>query len=297
MTMPTTGDTRPRRYTMRDQKGNPVGTGAELRAVPVYAIKIDSAYQRDVKAAWVHAHMPFDPKTAGALILSSRAGGPYCIDGQHRLALARESGTDKVHALVIDGLTQADEARLFVIYQRSRTNLTSHALFRAELNAGDPETTAMVRIVNNAGFHLAKKSGPLNITAIDAVRWVMRYGGDDLLARTLDLIRRLWFEEEKALSGQIIKGIALFLSSAGEQPTFSRERLERVMKANGPLRIMRIAQAIAEKRKAATSSPANIAEALQAEYNKLVTKGEEPLEPLRIGEKRRPVARGTRAAA
>lgn len=290
MTMPTTADVRPRRYTMRDHKGNPVGTGAELRAVPTSVIKVDSAYQRDVKAAWVHQHMPFDSKTAGAIILSSRAGGPYCIDGQHRLALARESSVDKVHALVIDGLTQADEARLFVIYQRSRTNLTSHALFRAELNAGDPETTAMVRIVNNSGFHLAKNAGPLNITAIDAVRWVMRYGGDDLLARTLDLLRRLWFEEEKALSGQIIKGLAIFLASAGVQPNFQRERLERVMKMNGPLKVMRLSQAIAEKRKAASSSPANIAEALQEQYNKLIGKDEQPLEPLRIGEKRRPKA-------
>lgn len=296
MTIAAPVTARPQRYTVRDRAGAVIGK-AELRQVPLAAIKVDHEYQRDVSSNWIHEHLPFDPRKAGAVVLSDRTGGPFCIDGQHRLALARESGLSHINAYVIDGLAKADEARLFVQYQRERRNLTSFALFRAEQVAGDPETLAMIRVVNVAGFRLAKSAGPLHITAIDAIRYIHRYGGDDLLARTLELVKRLWFEEEKALSGQVLKGLALFLASAGHQPAFRRERLERVMSSVAPVRLLRLSQAVAEKRRAfSVNSPANVAEALKEQYDKLVPQGEEKLGPLTIGKKRRPAPRGGASA-
>lgn len=286
MTMPATNTAPSKRYVVRDPTGREIGK-AELRQVPVAAIKIDSAYQRDVSTHWISQHLPFDERQAGAIVLSGRAGGPYCIDGGHRLALARESGRPTINAFVIDGLTQADEAALFTRYQRERRNLTSHALFRADVVAGDAETLAMVRVVNNAGFQLAKTTGPMHLTAIDSIRYIHRYGGDDLLARVLDIVKRIWFDEEKALSGQVLKGLALFLNSAGQEPTFRRESLEKVMKATSPLKLVRLSQAVAAKRSAASSSAANVAEALHEQYNKTVSQ-DDRLGPLTIGAKRRP---------
>lgn len=277
--------TAPRKFKVRDEHGQFVGT-AELRMVPVNVIKIDSGYQRDVSTHWVSQHLPFDERRAGAIVLSGRAGGPYCIDGGHRLALARESGKSHINALVIDGLSRQDEARLFTRYQRERRNLTSHALYRADVVAGDEETLAMVRIVANAGFRLDKNAGPNSITAIDALRYIHRQGGDDLLARTLDLVKQIWVGEEKALSGQILKGLALFLSSAGQQPAFRKDRLERVMHACAPLKLVRLSQAVAQKRSSASSSATNVAEALHEQYNKIA--GNDPLGPLTISGRKRP---------
>ena len=148
MTMPAVTE-KPRRMVMKVD-GVPVAKG-EMRSVPVAVIKLDPKYQRDTKQSWIQAAGAYDPKLATTVVLSSRAGGPYCIDGGHRIAVARASGVTAVNAFVIDGLSQADEARLFVRLQRMRTALTSFALFRAEEAAGDPETLAMIRIVNNAG--------------------------------------------------------------------------------------------------------------------------------------------------
>jgi hypothetical protein len=287
MTMSVVAD-KPKRFNVK-LDGKTIAK-AELRPVPVEVIKLDSHYQRDTSQHWVDEHRPFDPQQSGAIVLSSRAGGPYVIDGGHRLALARADGVSHINAFVIDGLTQAEEARLFTRYQRERRNLTSFALFRADCVAGDPQTLALVRVVHTAGFTLERKGGPHNITAIDSLRYIQRLGGDDLLARTLDAIKGVWLGEEKALSGQILKGVAIFLRSAGQQPNFRRERFERVMNNLAPSKVIRLAMGIANKRSAANVGPANVAEALHENYNKTLTKGELPLGPLTIGDRRRPRA-------
>lgn len=289
MTMPATSE-KPRRFSVKAD-GKEIAK-AELRRVPVDIVKTDHRYQRDTSAQWVTAHQPFNPEQAGAIVLSSRAGGPFCIDGGHRLALARADGIHHINAFVIDGLTQADEARLFTRYQRERRNLTSFALFRADVVSGDPETLALVRVVHSAGFTLERKGGPNNITAIDSLRVIQRLGGDDLLSRTLDLVNRMWLGETKSLSGQVLKGLSFFLHSAGQQPSFSRERLERVMTDLAPVKVIRLAAGIADHRRASSVGPGDVAQALYEHYQKSLTKNELPLGPLTIGAKRRPNAKG-----
>lgn len=288
MTVQQQSPEKPQRFRAR-LAGEFIGM-AELRKVPVDAVKIDHAYQRGISSPWVNAHMPFNEKQAGTLVLSGRAGGPYCIDGGHRLALARASGEQFVNCFVIEGLGQQDEARLFTHYQRERRNLNSHDLFRADVASNDPDTLAMVRIVTNAGFQLVDKSGsgPNNITAIDACRYIQHYGGDELLARTLSTVKTFWIGYEKALSGQVLKGIALFLTSAGEQAAFRRETFAKVMNDNAPVRILGYAQQNATKRVSSSTSAADVAEALWQQYNKRVGK-ENQLSPLTISGKRRPL--------
>lgn len=266
---------------------------ATLRSVPIAGIRIDSQYQRDTNSHWVAQHMPFDPQRAGAIVLSLRAGGMYCIDGGHRLALAKESGVSHINAFVIESLSQKDEAGLFVFYQRERRNLTSHALYRADVVRQDPDTLSMVTIVNRAGFQLTTHGGDYNITAIDAVRYIQRYGGPDLLARTLELVKRIWLGEPKALSGQVLKGLALFLQSVSEHsPTFKLERLEKIMHTTAPTKLIRLSQAVAMRRTASSTNASNVAEALHDAYQKLVEKSPtERLQPLTISKKRRAAPR------
>lgn len=281
------GAKRPQRFIVRTKSGEYVGK-AELRKVVVHEVKMDHAYQRDTSAAWIADHLPFDPQLAGTVVLSSRAGGPYCIDGGHRIALARESGVSHINAFVIEGLAQRDEARLFTKYQRERRALTSFALYRADIVAGDPDTVAMDRVVHVAGFQIAKNASPNNITAIDSLRYVQRVGGEDLLARTLALIKRFWIGEEKALSGQVIKGVGIFLQFAAGRPSFRQATLDRVMNGVAPVKLLRFAVAVGTKRGAAPAvTAANVADALVEQYDKLVPESDR-LGSLTIGSRARP---------
>lgn len=282
---------KPQRY--RAKLGGVELGPAELRMVPVDAIKLDSAYQRGTNRRWVNDHMPFDPKKASTLILSSRSGGPFCIDGGHRLEIAKASeNVMHVRAYVIDGLTLQDEARLFTFLQRERRNLNSHDLFHADVASNDADTLAMVRIVTDAGFHLADKRsvGPNNITAIDACRWIQSYGGDALLAATLKAVGGLWVGYEKALSGQALKGVALFLRHTKDETLFRRSRFEDMMRANTPLFILGKAQENAAKRVSSSTSASDVAEAIRQQYNKRLPR-ESHLSPIAIIGKRRPAGR------
>jgi len=287
--MPFVAADKPRRYAVKDETGRVIGHGA-LSRIPVGAIKIDSAYQREVSSEWVHRHLPFDARQAGAIVLSGRAGGPYCIDGGHRLALARESGEQTINCFVIDGLSQRDEASLFTRYQRERRNLTSFALFRADKVALDADTMAMDRVVRAAGFELGKSARTATtITAIDSVRYIQRTGGDQLLADTLKIIRTFWIGEEKATSGQVLKGIALFLQSSGDSPHFRQAVLDNYLKKTAPVKLLRESQAVSVRRSGAPAvTAANVAEAIHEGYNKLVTADAEKLQPLTIGKRSRP---------
>lgn len=278
---------KPQGFRARFQ-GKDIGR-AVLRQVPVDAIKIDPDYQRGTSRKWVSDHMPFDEQKAGSLILSHRGGALYCIDGGHRLELARATGTHKVNCYVIEGLDKRTEAQLFTYYQRERRNLNSHDLFRADVASGDEDTLAMVRIVNNAGFHLVDKArgGPNNITAIDACRYIQRYGGDDLLIRTLDVVKSFWIGYDKALSGQVLKGIAVFLHSAGEQAMFSRDTFSKVMNENVPVRILGLAQENATKRVSSSTSASDVAEAIWFKYNQKAAK-DRRLSALTISGRKRP---------
>lgn len=291
MTMPpVAGDVPPRaRFKVRDNEGTLVGT-AELRKVPVDVIKIDSSYQRDLDQRWVNAHLPWDPRKAQAVILSDRAGGPYCVDGQHRLAIAREGGVAFVHAIVVSGLTRAGEARAFVGFQRDRRALKSWDLFKAELSGDDPTARNIVAISNHVGFRVEKTAGDNHIAAVEALKRTYKLGGELLLRRVLGVLRARWFGESKATSGLVIYGLALFFHSAPSHPQYDEERFARIVASHSPSRIVREAQAVADRRNAAMSSASNVAEALFDLYNAGL-KPEKRLPKLTIGGKRRPTAR------
>lgn len=282
----------PRRYVVK-LDGKVVGS-AELKRLPVVAIKIDPSYQRDVSQPWVHAHLPFNEQQAGTIVVSSRAGGPFCIDGGHRLALASASGVELINAFVIHGLSKQQEAALFVLYQRERRNLTSHALYRGELTAGDPETLAMVNVVQRAGFRFDKNSGDYVISAIDSVRYIYRQGGAQLLSEVLELVKaEMWVGLDKALSGPVLKGIALFLQSSAHRAPFNRERLSRVMRENGPSKVLLKSQDIAMRRRSASTSAPTVAEALLELYNGKLP-AEQQLPSLTIGSRKRPAAKASK---
>lgn len=292
MTMPASTTQRMR---MRDQSGQVIGTG-HLRLVPVADIKIDSHYQRDLNQEWVNASKPWDPKQGGTIILSTRAGGPYCIDGQGRVAIARESGVATVSSFLIDGLTQAEEAALFVRLNVSRRSLKSWDLFKGELAAGMDEAIALVRITTACGYRVERQTtGVTHIVAIDALRRAYRLSGAEGLTRVLSILRAQWFGEEKSTSGQIIFGMALFLESSAKHPRFDEARVAKVTTMYSPTRVLREAQAVAEKRRAIQSSSTNVAEALLNLYNRGLGPNNK-IPALMISGKRRAVASRPKAA-
>jgi len=286
-----------RRYIVRNEAGEKVGS-AELRMVPVIEIRIDPAYQRDDSKDWIKDHLPFNPHKCGAIILSARGGGLYCIDGQHRWLLAKTSGVTHIAALVITGLSKKDEAGAFVDYQQERRALTSWQLFRAELVNDREEAKAVEAAVLRAGFKIRRKrEDDRCILTIDSLRRVFRLGGGAkdlrlgqlLIEDTLRWIGEVWLGEDGALSAGSIYGLALFLNSSQNRPEWNETFLRKAMNLNGPSKMVRHAQRIAVDRKSVSMSASDFAEAVLEQYNKIAPQ-DKRISGLVIGSRKRPRA-------
>lgn len=265
----STGDQRKPRSRAKPK----IERSENIRSVPVAEIRIDSIYQRDLRAERVrHLVDKWDPKLAGVVILSSRAGSLWCVDGQHRLGAMRELAIDHVDAVVLDGLLQTEEASLFVQYNNARKTLDAWDAFKAEIAAQNPDALEVVRIVNSTGFMLTRIPGPNNIQALQAVRRVHKLGGEELLTVTLQTIRRLWASDRLALSSRIIGGLGLFYRGYLADENFKQDRLTKVLENTAPSAFLRAAQQIQYERMATGASSFAVAEAIRAKYNEGLAK-------------------------
>jgi hypothetical protein len=266
--------------------------------IPVRLLRIsdvvnDTNYQRDPDSTWLQKRVRegWNEAQAGVITVSSRGGRLWCVDGQHRVALAQECGVSHVWAYVLEGLTQAQEADLFTKFQKLRRSLKVWDLFKADTVAQKDEAMTVARVVHRTGFRISRETGPGYINAVGTLLRIYRWGGEETLADTLTVIKRLWtLDDSMALRGQIIEGIALFLGSFQHQPQYSGDRLDKVLTTNAPARLMRDAQAIASKRSTATVGASNVGEALLDLYNRGIS-ADRRLGPLtksgkRIGVKR-----------
>lgn len=241
-----------------------------VRLVPVDRIIVDSEYQRDLDRSWVQKQKNngWDEALAQVVTLSSRGGLLHCVDGQHRVELARECHIDKLWAYVIEGLSKKEEADLFTQFQLRRRALKVYELFKADLVADKAHALDIVKVVHSHGLRIDRHAGVGVVRAVGALVRVHRLGGRMLLDETLRVLLREWsLDDADVLQGKVIEGLAIYLHSFRNDPNFDMTRLDRVMPKIGPTALVRRAQKLASERASASVSPALLAEALRNAYN------------------------------
>jgi hypothetical protein len=264
------------------------------RSVAVETIKLDSFYQRDLDNVRVQKMVAdWDPRRVTAIVLSARGGSLYCLDGQHRLAAARELGVPSLYAFVFEGLSQTEEADYFYLYQTARKGLTAWDLWKAEVAAQHQDVLNIIRVVNSHGFRIERVAHGIGvIRALRALRRIYKLGGEHLLGDTLDLIARVWKMTDYATEGQVVEGVALFLHSFKGEAIFDQTHMEQLLGKTAPAVYMRAAQTIASERMMATTTPSLIAEAMKRKYNEKVAP-DKRLGEVRKGGKKLPVAKAS----
>lgn len=246
----------------------PTGATPDPRRVPIKDLRLDSTYQRDLEAAKVRRMVDdWDPRRAQVVVLSLRSKILWIIDGQHRIAALRERGELYVMAMVLEGMSQADEADLFVALQRGRKNLNAWDLFKAESAAGHEDVLNLIRIVNVQGFKIDRTAGHGHIAAVGALRRIFKIGAEPLLTLVLHTTRSVWNGDKRALDGQTLEGLALFLHSFRSEPQYDATRAFNILQATPAITFLRLAQEIAQNRSSASSSAVNVAEAIRNKYN------------------------------
>ena len=197
--------TLPAKYTANSLLSN----GLRYCEIPLKDLQLDPAYQtpnRQRRNANLMGN--FDIRKANTLLTSWRNGTLYCIDGGHRSKAAQAAGKDKMVAIVLEGLSQTDEAILFATQHIHTNNISPIEAFDAEVTGNVSETLVIENLCKTLGYSIAHygKVGHTYIAAINAVKRIFQKNGIECLEWVLTYIRDLtWYDKPGCVDNSILR--------------------------------------------------------------------------------------------
>lgn len=235
---------------------------------------VDDAYQRPLSTFAKRIEEHYNPALVGTLIVSERQIRKVkryaVVDGQTRLHGMRAHGEPVAPCLVYAQLTRQQEAQLFALLQTQRRGMATSLRFRASLAAGDPEATAIARLVREGGMKVAGDGDMAGIQSIAALEWLYRRD-PALLAVVLRVITRAWPNEgprpgstvdDVRTRAEILKGIGRFWRNHDVSEDRLIARLARV----SPTQLRTRANALREGSGSSGSFDRHVHDALVAIY-------------------------------
>jgi hypothetical protein len=177
-------------------------------------LQVDASYQRGVESRRSQLLIQaiaanWDWRLCTPLLVASRAGALYIIDGQHRWEAARLRGDIPFLPCAVgqyDGA--AAEAALFVAANLRRVRVNPCDMWRAAVAAGDRATATLERLVTAAGFAIA--SSPQNqnlkpgeLLCTKALYTALRVHGEAAVEQVLALMAGAFNDQVISHSGLI----------------------------------------------------------------------------------------------
>lgn len=126
----------------------------QLHELEIASLQCDQNYQRGL----VQSHIAkivstFEPRVLTPPVVTRRPDGSFWIvDGQQRVEALRRLGYTHVWCQVIEVMTTADEARLFVQVNSGAKKLTAQELYKACVFRGTNVATAIEDTLNSHGL-------------------------------------------------------------------------------------------------------------------------------------------------
>lgn len=187
--------------------------------VSVQELHVDPDAQRGLTPGWVKARVAtFDVDQLGYIVVNKRENGKlYIVDGQHRVELMRAVGwgDQKIHAEVFSGMSQAEEAELFIA-RNDRKSVSRYDKFRVSVTAGEPVACQIDKIVRDHGLVISDQAKDGHVNAVDALERVYRGGGiasqqegSVALAAALKVLLQAWGKQTSSVNGRVIQAIGM----------------------------------------------------------------------------------------
>jgi len=186
----------------------------------------------------------FHPGALGALSVAPAINGVYrIVDGQHRAAALRMLGHAVAPCVISAEQTIEGQARDFRLINTERRSVNSVELFKVRLTEGDPQSIEINQIVEACGYTISfsYNKTPQTIVAVEALNAVYGNGGADGLRKTLSALHAGWPGQIDAVSGIVIRGMDLFLSTFDD--VIKRDVLIRQMQREPAAAVMQTAKA------------------------------------------------------
>lgn len=235
--------------------------------VELSRLTVDHKYQRALTSLVDRIAEDFNPAMVGCLIVSERENGRLAVvDGQTRFRGAEKSKqVQAVPCLIYEGLTVADEARLFAALQRNRRNIATHERFSADLVAKEPMAMEIAAILKEFKLAVGGKSDQLkSVAALESV--YKRDTDGELLRRTIHVLQSAWPHGavRDVYGADLIRGVARFLQGEGVDDNRLINRLGRTNP--GALKVR--ASNVREGKGGGGNASAHMAEAIMTEFSR-----------------------------
>ena len=199
-------------------------------------IQSDPVYQREISEPRVRRIIKeFDPRLVNPPKVSFRDGKYYVFDGQHTIAalVAMNGGkSTAIRCHVFYGLTQLDEAALFIAQTKLTARVSTIDTFRALYKIGDPEVCEMVRLAQSAGVIVDFKKGQTkhHVVAVKALFKAYQLLTADQFVKMLTVIDQAWDGDPVSFCAEILGGASVFFNTYNGRfkPTELRNKLKKV---------------------------------------------------------------------
>jgi hypothetical protein len=244
-------------------------------------LRVDDRYNREISQRWVdQIAANFNPDQLQNLnvsrrlyrVIQSSEGPPreqqvfdknlqavnrveyVVISGQHRLlATLKAKGPDfLLPCNVYDGLTEAQEGELFVLFDEKVRPHQPWQRHRAHVFGQNPEALDIERIVTESGLKVYKGATPYEgkdgvIFAVSTLYAIYRASGRDTLRRILEIHFAAWQDNPEGLTAPMLQGTSTMLRRFGGYSQWSDEWLSHSLSdpAHNPLSIRQRAQGAA----------------------------------------------------
>ncbi|WP_230770637.1 DUF6551 family protein [Sphingomonas sp. Leaf4] len=208
----------------------PRGRRPTIEWLPIDEMHVDDSYQRsiDTRASGKLIEQiarEWDWDLFDVLKVSIRPDDRrFVVDGQHRLAAARQRGDiDQLPCVLKRCAGAIEEAKLFIAANRGRKAMSVLDDYRAAVGAGDPLAVQIERMVTDAGLRMARASSPKGqapgeIAIIAPIRGALKQRGEAVTAKALDLIGAAFPDEVLVSASCLFAALVdlLALTDAGE---------------------------------------------------------------------------------
>jgi len=248
----------------------------KIEAIRVDHLTVDRRVQRTIdtgRARSIAAELDF--AALGTLIVSHREDGTYhVVDGQTRVAALKEAGHGEYEAdcKVFTGLTLAEEARLFRLYNNTKT-VKPTTKFIIRVVEGEAKAVAMNQVLERNGWKVTGAVSRGHFSAVSALEWVYEgakiyeSGNLDACETVVNVLTVAFGMNENGVRAELIKGLGLVVLRYGDELDLRKLATDLSTHDGGPLGV------IGDARQMRRLRSANIADAMAEVLVGMVNKG------------------------
>ena len=235
-----------------------------FRVVPLNAVQTDWSYQRPLKKTYKNIVKKFNQDAFGIPVIAQRKDKTlWVIDGQQRLAAARDLGWTEVRAEVVSSDGPVHEAEIFNIINMNRRKLNNFEQYKALLVSGDHAANLAKQTCEKYGFEIIEGARSRRIspevafTRIVCVKTILdsvSENGVEPLSFALDMLNKCWKPDPVAVNSVIITGLMEFYLKHKDATAKYIERCAHNWKMTPPNIVYQQAATLASAKR---TSPAN----------------------------------------